>query len=80
MDGRHHRVNREIIFVPVPVAGSPEPLRRAKPPAYKSTRRAPWQPARAIPSNSKGAATVRLLRQIAANEMAARSMLRPQPR
>ena len=33
MDGRHHRVNREIIFVPVPVAGSPAPLNQAKPPA-----------------------------------------------
>jgi hypothetical protein len=81
-DARHHRVSRDvqIVLVPVPCAGSPEPLKWAKPPAYKSTRRAPWQPARAIPSNSKTAATVRLLRQIAENDAAARSMLRPQPR
>ena len=50
----------------------------AKPPASKSTRRAPWRPATRPPN--KAAGTVNLLRQIAANEMAARSMLRPQPR
>jgi hypothetical protein len=79
MDGRHHRVSREIIFVPVPVAGSPAPLNQTKPPRYPSSRRAPWQPARAIPSNSKGAATVRLLDAISRNEQAARSMLTPRP-
>ena len=62
MDGRHHRVNREIIFVPVPVAGSPEPLRQAKPPAYKSTRRAPWQPQTRPPSNRKGEAAAPVAR------------------
>jgi hypothetical protein len=81
MDGRHHRVSREIIFVPVevPAAGSPAPPRQAKPNKYPVQHHQPWQPARAIPSNSKGAATVRLLRQIAENDAAARSMLRPRP-
>jgi hypothetical protein len=76
MDGRHHRVSREIIFVPVPVAGSPAPLNQAKPPRYPSTQRQAWRPQRSIPS--KANATVNLLRQIAANEMAVREMLTPQ--
>lgn len=75
MDGRHHRVSREIIFVPV--AGSPEPLRQAKPAKYPSFRRAPWRPARAIPS--KASASKRLLDLIIENEAAARNMLRPLP-
>jgi hypothetical protein len=77
MDGRHHRVNREIIFVPVPVAGSPAPLNQAKPAKYPSTRRAPWRPQQTIPS--KASATVRLLDAIVRNEQAARNMLRPLP-
>ena len=76
MDRRHHRVSREIIFVPVPVAGSPEPLRQAKPGKYPSTQRQAWRPATRPPN--KAAATVNLLRQIAANELAAREMLTPQ--
>ena len=76
MDGRHHRVSREIIFVPVPVAGSPAPLNQAKPPRYPATQRQAWRPATRPPS--KAAATVNLLRQIAANEMAVREMLTPQ--
>ena len=73
------RVAKLSLSVPVPVAGSPAPLNQAKPPRYPSTRRAPWQPARAIPSNGKGAATVRLLDAISRNEAAARNLLRPLP-
>jgi hypothetical protein len=75
-DYRHHRVSREIIFVPVPVAGSPAPLNQAKPPRYPVQHHQPWRPAHRPPS--KAAATVRLLRSIAENEMAAREMLTPQ--
>jgi hypothetical protein len=75
MDGRHHRVSREIIFVPVPVAGSPQPLKWAKPPAYPSSRRAPWRPQQTIPS--KASASKRLLDAIVRNEQA-REMLTPQ--
>ena len=75
-DRRHHRVSREIVLVPI-VIGSPEPLKWAKPPAYPSSRRPPWRPARAIPS--KASASKRLLDSIIENEAAARNMLRPLP-
>jgi hypothetical protein len=77
MDGRHHRVSREIIFVPVPVAGSPAPLNRSKPPRYPSTQREAWRPQRSIPS--KANASKRLLDAIVRNEAAARQMLTPRP-
>jgi hypothetical protein len=44
---RHHRAcSREIVFVavPVPAAGSPAPLYRVKPPAYKRNSPEPWRP------------------------------------
>jgi hypothetical protein len=66
-----------VVFVEVPVAGSPAPLNQTKPPRYPLTRRAPWQPARAIPS--KASASKRLLDAIIENEAAALSMLRPLP-
>ena len=75
---RHHRASREIVFVPI-VIGSPEPFPHRPPPKYPSSRPAPWRPQRAIPSNSKGAATVRLLDAISRNEAAARQMLTPRP-
>jgi hypothetical protein len=82
MDGRHHRAQRDVqvVFIEVPVAGSPAPLYRNKPGQYPQQRREHWRPATRIPS--KAEATARLLRDIAANEMAVRSMLtpRPQPR
>jgi hypothetical protein len=77
MDGRHHRVSREIIFVPVPMAGSPAPLNQAKPPRYPSTQRQVWRPQQTIPS--KACASKRLLDSIVRNEQAVREMLRPLP-
>ena len=76
MDGRHHRAGREIVLVPV-VIGSPEPFPHRPPPKYPHRQREAWRPAHAIPS--KASATVRLLRQIAENDAAARSMLTPRP-
>jgi hypothetical protein len=75
---RHHRASREIVFVavPVPAAGSPEPFPHRPPPKYPQQHHQPWRPQRSIPS--KANATACLLRQIAANEMAAREMLTPQ--
>jgi hypothetical protein len=57
MDGRHHRVSRDvqIVLVPVPMAGSPQPLKWAKPPAYPQQDRAPWKPARFIPAKQRKA-------------------------
>lgn len=76
-DRRHHRASREIIFVPVPVAGSPAPLNQTKPPRYPSTQRQAWRPQQTIPS--KASASKRLLDAISRNEAAARKMLRPLP-
>jgi hypothetical protein len=79
-DRRHHKASRDvqIVLVPVPCeAGSPEPLKWAKPAKYPFTRRAPWQPARAIPS--KASASKRLLDSIIENEEAVKSLLRPLP-
>jgi hypothetical protein len=74
-DYRHHRAV-QVIFVETPAAGSPAPLNQAKPPRYPVQRHQPWRPAHRPPN--KAAASVNLLRQIAANEMAVREMLTPQ--
>ena len=78
-DRRHHRASREIVFVavPVPAAGSPQPLKWAKPGKYPSTQRQAWLPQRSIPS--KANASKRLLDAIVRNEAAARQMLTPRP-
>jgi hypothetical protein len=46
---RHHRASREIIIVPVPVAG-PDYGRQGKPPAYRHNQHQPWKPQRDIPA------------------------------
>lgn len=76
---RHHRASREIIFVPVPCGGSPEPHRQAKPPRYPANPRSPWRPQRAIPSQGKAEALKRLLREFQRQDDVARDMLTPQP-
>jgi hypothetical protein len=58
-DQRHHAV--QVVFVEVPVAGSPEPFPRRPPPAYPSNQRAPWRPQQSIPTSRKGEAVKRLL-------------------
>jgi hypothetical protein len=75
-DCRHHRAV-QIVFVETPQAGSPEPLKWAKPPRYPVQHHQPWRPQRAIPS--KASASKRLLDAIIENEAAARNMLRPLP-
>jgi hypothetical protein len=78
-DYRHHHASHPaVIFVPMPVAGAPEPMRTVKPAKYQRTQHAPWRPATRPPS--KAEALKRLLRDLAANDEAARSMLRPSPR
>ena len=66
----------QIVLVPVPVAGCPEPHRQVKPGKYPLRRREAWRPATRPPS--KAAASVSLLRRIVENEAAARSVMRPQ--
>jgi hypothetical protein len=77
MTDRHPR-DVQIVLVPVPVAGCPEPHRQVKPGKYPLQRREVWRPATRPPS--KAAASVNLLRQIVENEAVVRQMLRPQPR
>jgi hypothetical protein len=67
----------QVVLVPVPCGGSPEPFRQVKPHYPVQQRREHWRPATRPPSRAD--ATMRLLRDIAANEAAARAMLRPQP-
>jgi hypothetical protein len=80
MDHRHHRASREIIFVAVPVAGSPKPVDARRPPAYPRQERAPWKPARSIPvKQRKAERIVKIMRELAEREADARSMLTPRP-
>jgi hypothetical protein len=53
---RHHRASRDVqvIIVPVPCGGSPEPLRRQPPSAYKRNQWSPWRPADKPPRLSEG--------------------------
>jgi hypothetical protein len=62
-----HHVQREIIFVEVPAAGSPEPHRHVKPgrhPRHHRDQPQPWRPARAIPTHPDKAAAQRLLDEV----------------
>jgi hypothetical protein len=65
----------QIVFVEVPVGGSPVPIRRLPPPAYPANQREHWRPQRAIPT--KADATANLLRQIVRQEAAVREMMTP---
>jgi hypothetical protein len=55
---RHHRASREIIIVPVPVAG-PAFGRQPKPGRYPSNPREPWKPQRDIPAKPNKAEALR---------------------
>ena len=79
---RHHRASRDVqvIIVPVPCGGSPEPLRHQPPPAYRRNQWSPWRPQRSIPSKQRQAERiVKLMRELAKREADARSMLAPRP-
>ena len=53
----------QIIFVPVPAAGSQEPLRRAKPPPYPVQRRDQWPHHQAIPRYTPDPAQIEALKR-----------------
>jgi hypothetical protein len=74
-DGRHHKANRDvqIVLVPVPVAGSPQPLKWAKPGRYPVQHREAWRPRTKPPSKTE--ATKRLLDAIIRNDEAARAFM-----
>jgi hypothetical protein len=76
---RHHRASRDVqvIFVPVPQAGSPQPFREVKPKPYPAQRREHWRSQRAIPSNRKALASRRLLDAIIRQEQELREMPTP---
>jgi hypothetical protein len=77
-DYRHHVAHPAVIFVPIPVAGSPQPLKWAKPPAYPQQDRRPWQPQRFIPAKQRKAQQlVDLMRELDRRAEDARQMLKP---
>jgi hypothetical protein len=77
-DARHHRASREIIFVEVPVGGSPKVARIPRPPRYPVDRRAPWRPQRSIPvKQSKGEALRHWLDRVRRQDAEIRATLTP---
>jgi hypothetical protein len=82
MDHRHHRASRDVqvIFVEVPVGGSPAPLHRGKPPRYPSNQWSPWRPQRSIPSKQRQAERiVKIMRELDRRAEDAGQMLTPSP-
>jgi hypothetical protein len=80
-DARRHRAHAggppSIIFVPLPVAGSPKTLREVKPGSYPSNQRQPWRPQQAIPHRaSKAERTVRFLDGIARQDADIRQFMK----
>jgi len=75
MDYRHHVARPAVVFIEVPVGGSPAPPNQAKPPRYPHQHRESWRPRTKPPS--KAEALRRLLDAINRNDEAARAMLRP---
>jgi hypothetical protein len=77
---RHHRASHDvqIVLVPVPVAGSPQPLKWAKPGKYPQQTREPWRPQRFIPAKQRKAERiVEIMRELYRRAEDARRMLRP---
>jgi hypothetical protein len=58
-DYRHHRAHAggpadtRIVFIPVPVAGSPKEAARSRPPKYPANQRQPWRPATRPPNKAQ---------------------------
>ena len=73
---RHVATRREIIFVPVPVAGTVKNTRFVHPPAYRHGQREGWRPQRAIPAN-KAQRIVRWLDQVRRQEETVREFMKP---
>jgi hypothetical protein len=64
-NARHHHAHCDVVFVAVPVAGSPEPLRRQPPPAYPVNQRSHWRPATRPPSRqSKAKRLIEFMRDL----------------
>ena len=74
-DARHHTAHREIIFIEVPVAGSPKEGRRLRPGPYKRNSFEPWRPATRPPN--KAERLKRFLDDMRRNDEIARECMRP---
>lgn len=72
---RHVATRREIVFIEVPVAGSPQEGRRLRPGPYKRNQLEPWKPATRPPSKAERIA--RWLDQCRRQQEAVREMLTP---
>ena len=75
---RHHRAHAggpetRIVFVEVPVAGSPKSVKGVKPGSYPHQRREAWRPRTKPPT--KAERTVNFLRRIAEQESAVRDFM-----
>ncbi|HEY1864414.1 MAG TPA: hypothetical protein VGG77_12175 [Roseiarcus sp.] len=73
-DSRHHLAVR-VVFVEVPQAGSPQPLKWAKPPAYPHQHREVWRPRTKPPS--KAESLRRLLDYFNRQDQIVREMTKP---
>lgn len=78
---RHHRAERDIQIVLVPIeVGSKKIADRAKPGRYPQEGREAWRPQQDIPRrSSKAERLVKLLNDLDRRANDARSMLRPDP-
>jgi hypothetical protein len=78
---RHHRAGHapqpSVIFVEVPVGGSPETARQNKPPRYPHQDRQHWRPQRSIPSRGKAEGLKRLLDYMRRQDEIVREFMRP---
>jgi hypothetical protein len=72
-DARHHHAV-QVVLVPMPVGGSPQPLKCSK---YPVQHREAWRPRTKAPS--KAEALRKLLDAINRNDETAREMLTPRP-
>jgi hypothetical protein len=79
MDGRHHvATRREIIFIEVPTAGSPENARPVRPRQYRRNQLEPWRPALDIPRRlSKAERQARFLDAIRRQDEIVREHMQP---
>jgi hypothetical protein len=67
----------QVVIVEVPSAGSPEPQRSNRPPAYPRNSREPWRPRTTPPMSRKAKALKNLVEAIAQQDEVVRSMMKP---
>jgi hypothetical protein len=77
-DARHHHASRDVavVFVEVPVGGSPKEANRQPPPRYPRNSRQPWRP-RTKPPNRKAEGLRRLFGEFERQDRIVREMMKP---